>query len=85
MEAVVASGAATDWEVVSRRETGSWRTRAFPGSGGSYWKRVLSRRVMGPNLCLKKTNQAPGWRMDYRPEDQGRSREARWVQLASFR
>ena len=43
MEAVVASGAATDWEVVSRRETGSWGTRAFPGSGGSYWKRVLSR------------------------------------------
>lgn len=43
MEAVVASGAATDWEVVSRREMGSWGTRAFPGSGGSYWKRVLSR------------------------------------------
>lgn len=29
MEAVVASGAATDWEVVSLREMGSWRTRLF--------------------------------------------------------
>lgn len=29
MEAVVASGAATDWEVASQREMGFWRTRGF--------------------------------------------------------
>lgn len=82
-EAVAASGAATDWEVVSQREMGSWRAWAFPESGGSHWNRTLSCQVMGPNLCFKRTNQAPGWRMAHRQEDQGRSRKARWVQLAS--
>lgn len=62
-EAAVASGAATDWEAVGRREMGSCSAWTFPESGGSHWKGTLSRRVMGPDFCFKRANQAPGWRM----------------------